>query len=141
VPVQLEPVQLEPVQLEPVQLEPVQFEPVQFEPVQFEPVQFEPVQLDPSQPPVQFEPSQLPVQFEPVVSSVVSVESRLPLLASSSVWFASSRTTPSVPRLAASEPVPSEGCTPTFASPAGANSASQPSAKPEPAASTSLETS
>src|SRR4051812_31016598 len=68
---------------------------------------------------------ELPHHDEPSAAGVRSLTSPVasPLLASRTVPLASSSRIPTVPRLAASEPVPSDGSTPTFALPAPALSA------------------
>src|SRR4051795_7377686 len=115
-----------PNQLPPNQLPPNQDPPNQLPPNQDPPNQDPPNQLPPNQDPPNHEP--------PLVSRSVSAPVRSPLPASSTVLFASSRTTPTVPRLAAIEPVPVDGATPTFATPGGATSAAAPSTTPAPTA-------
>src|SRR4051795_7553061 len=125
-----------PNQLPPNQLPPNQSPPNQLPPNQLPPNQLPPNQLPPNQlPPNQLPPNQFPPnQFPPLVSRSPSVAVRLPLLALSTVLLASSRTTPTVPRLSAIEPVPVEGATPTLATPGSAVSAAPPSTIPLPTA-------
>src|SRR3954467_2333195 len=98
----------------PNQFPPNQLPPNQFPPNQFPPNQLPPNQLPPNQlPPNQLPPNQLPPnQFPPEVSRSVTAAVVLPLPASRTVRFVLSRTTPVVPRLPASDPVPIDGVTP-----------------------------